>query len=93
MKDKNSTEMVDIITSGLDNCEFLAVSIEYGRAEETEVLARMISGSGRECKACRSTAEAFETAMNSGADSVLAAGSIYLAGDMRTLYKIHQKHV
>ena len=93
MKDKNSAEMVDIITTGLDNCEFFAVSIEYGRAEEPEVLARMISESGRECRAFDSTAEAFESAMNSGADSVLAAGSIYLAGDMRTLYKIHEKQV
>lgn len=93
MKDKNSSEMVDIITSGLSNCEFFAVSIEYGRAEEPEVLARMITDSGGECRAFASTAEAFETAMKSGAECIIAAGSIYLAGEMRTLYNLHEKHV
>jgi hypothetical protein len=88
MKDKNSNEMVDIITSGLDNCEYLAVSIEYGRAEEPYHLAQMIRDAGCDCRACASTAEALETAMKSGADCVLSAGSIYLAGDLRSLYKI-----
>ena len=92
MKDKNSAEMVDIITSGTSNSEFYAVSIEYGRAEDPERLAGMIRASGRECRAFGSTEEAFESAMNSGADCVIAAGSIYLAGEMRTLYTNKEKH-
>ena len=92
MKDKNSAEMVDIITAGLENCEILAVAIDYGRAEDPKVLSEMISSKGRKCKACGSTAEAFETAMDSDAECILAAGSIYLAGEMRSLYENTVKH-
>jgi dihydrofolate synthase/folylpolyglutamate synthase len=93
MKDKNSEEMVDIITSGLEGCEFLAVSIDYGRAEDPEVLAKRIKAKGRDCMACGSTSEAFEIAMKSGADCILAAGSIYLAGEMRSLFEKNVKHL
>ncbi len=93
MKDKNSEEMVDIITSGLEGCEFLAVSIDYGRAEDPVVLAKRIKAKGRECMACGSTSEAFEIAMKSGADSILSSGSIYLAGEMRSLFENNVKHL
>ena len=87
MKDKNSGHMVDILTSGLEDCEYLAVSIDYGRAESAEKISEMISSAGCKSTVCRSLEEAFWAAMNSGADSVLVAGSIYIAGEMRSIFK------
>lgn len=92
MQDKNSSEMVDIITSGMQSCEFITVAIDYGRAEDADVLADKIAQEGLTAKACSSTEEAFEMAMDSGADSVLVAGSIYLAGELRSIYKNAQVH-
>ena len=87
MKDKNSVRMVDILTKGLKKCEYLAVSIDYGRAESAETMAEMIGSAGDCCRACVTLKEAFETAMNSDNDCVLVAGSIYIAGEMRSIFK------
>ncbi len=87
MKDKNSVRMLDILTSGLDNCEYLAVSIDYGRAESEEMISEMINSAGKRCRACRSLKEAYETAVNSDHDCILVAGSIYIAGEMRSIFK------
>ena len=91
MHDKNSESMVEILTESLENCDYLAVSIDYGRAESAEEIARMITSKGCTCRAFGSTEEAFDAAMESGADCVLAAGSIYLAGEMRSIYKNAQR--
>lgn len=87
MKDKNSGRMVEILTSGIENCEYLAVSIDYGRAEDAGSISEMINASGGSCSACASLGEAFAEAMDSGADGILVAGSIYLAGEMRSIFK------
>lgn len=87
MQDKNSSEMVKILTSGLENCDYLTVSIDYGRAESAEKIAEMIGQEGCKVNACASLEDAFDIAMSSGAGCILVAGSIYIAGEMRSIFK------
>lgn len=86
MKDKNSTRMVQYLTGGLRGCTFAAAAVGYGRAESPERIAGLFSASGRGCYICDDVEDAYRTAMNGNYQCILVTGSIYLAGEMRTLY-------
>ncbi len=86
MKDKNSTRMVQYLTGGLKGCAYAAAAVSYGRAESPERIAGLVSASGRGCYICDDVDDAYRTAMSGNYQCILVTGSIYLAGEMRTLY-------
>ena len=86
MKDKNSVRMVQLLTGGLKGCSYAAAAVDYERAEAPERIGELIAGCGRGCMVFESTREAYEYAEDSSFECILTAGSIYLAGEMRTLF-------
>ena len=86
MKDKNSVRMVQYLTGGLKGCTYAAAAVDYGRAESSERIAGLVSAAGRGCFVCDDTEDAYRTAMSGNYQCILVTGSIYLAGEMRTLY-------
>ena len=86
MKDKNSLRMVQLLTGGLRGCSYAAAAVDYERAEAPERIGELIAGCGRGCMVFESTREAYEYAKDSSFECILTAGSIYLAGEMRTLF-------
>ena len=86
MKDKNSVRMVQLLTGGLRGCSYAAAAVDYERAEAPERIGELIAGCGRGCMIFESTREAYEYAKDSSFECILTTGSIYLAGEMRTLF-------
>lgn len=86
MQDKNSVRMVQLLTTGLRGCSYMAAAVDYGRAEDPGRIAELITSCGRGCTVCASVSEAFGLARDSGFECVLVTGSIYLAGEMRGLF-------
>ena len=86
MKDKNSVRMVQLLTGGLKGCSYAAAAVDYERAEAPERIGELIAGCGRGCIVFESTREAYEYAEDSSFECILTTGSIYLAGEMRTLF-------
>ena len=86
MKDKNSVRMVQLLTGGLKGCSYAAAAVDYERAEDPERIGELIAGCGHGCMVFESTREAYEYAKDSSFQCILTTGSIYLAGEMRTLF-------
>ena len=86
MKDKNSVRMVQLLTGGLKGCSYAAAAVDYERAEDPERIGELIAGCGHGCMVFESTREAYEYAKDSDFQCILTTGSIYLAGEMRTLF-------
>ena len=86
MKDKNSVRMVQCLTGGLKGCSYAATAVDYERAEEPERIGELITSRGRGCMVFDTTLEAYEYAKDSSFECILTTGSIYLAGEMRTLF-------
>ena len=86
MKDKNSVRMVQLLTGGLKGCSYAAAAVDYERAEDPERIGELIAGCGHGCMVLESTREAYEYAKDSAFQCILTTGSIYLAGEMRTLF-------
>ncbi len=86
MKDKNYTRMIQSLTGNMRGCTFAVASVDYGRAESPERLGELFSESGRPCIVCESAAEAYEISKEGNYDCVVVTGSIYLAGELRSLY-------
>lgn len=86
MKDKNSVRMVQLLTGGLKGCSYAAAAVDYERAEDPERIGGLIAGCGHGCMVFESTREAYEYAKDSTFECILTTGSIYLAGEMRTLF-------
>ena len=86
MKDKNSVRMVQLLTGGLKGCSYAAAAVDYERAEDPERIGELIAGCGHGCMVFESTREAYEYAKDSAFQCILTTGSIYLAGEMRTLF-------
>ena len=86
MKDKNSVRMVQLLTGGLKGCSYAAAAVDYERAEDPERIGELIAGCGHGCMVLESTREAYEYAKDSSFQCILTTGSIYLAGEMRTLF-------
>ena len=86
MKDKNYTRMIQLLTGNMKGCTYAAAAVDYGRAEDPERLGEMFAACGRKCIVCESAAEAYEISKDGNYESVLVTGSIYLAGELRSLY-------
>ncbi len=86
MKDKNYTRMIQLLTGNMKGCTFATASVDYGRAEAPERLGELFAAYGRSCIVCDSAAEAYEISKDGNYGSVLVTGSIYLAGELRSLY-------
>ena len=86
MKDKNYTRMIQLLTGNLRGCTYAAAAVEYGRAEDPERLGEVFAACGRGCIVCDSAAEAYEISKDGKYECVLVTGSIYLAGELRSLY-------
>lgn len=86
MKDKNSVRMVQLLTGGLKGCSYAAAAVDYERAEDPERIGELIAGCGHGCMVFESTRETYEYAKDSAFQCILTTGSIYLAGEMRTLF-------
>ena len=86
MKDKNYTRMIQLLTENMRGCSFATAAVDYGRAEDPERLGELFAECGRSCMVCESAAEAYEIAKDGNYESVLVTGSIYLAGELRSLY-------
>ena len=86
MKDKNSVRMVQLATGGLRGCSYAATAVDYERAEDPERIGELITSCGRGCMIFDTTLEAYEYAKDSSFECILTTGSIYLAGEMRTLF-------
>lgn len=83
MQDKNSHRMVQLLSGNMRGVNFASTAIDYERAEDPDVLARMFADAGRGCTSYQSAEEAFREAMASDFGCILITGSIYLAGAMR----------
>ena len=86
MKDKNYTRMIQLLTENMRGCTYATAAVDYGRAEDPERLGELFAACGRGCMVCESAAEAYEVAKDGNYECVLVTGSIYLAGDLRSLY-------
>ena len=86
MKDKNYTRMIQLLSGNLRGCTYAAAAVEYGRAETPERLGELFAACGRSCIVCESAAEAYEISRDGKYGCVLVTGSIYLAGELRSLY-------
>lgn len=86
MKDKNYTRMIQLLTANMKGCTYAAAAVEYGRAEDPERLGEVFAACGRGCIVCDSAAEAYELSKDGKYGCVLVTGSIYLAGELRSLY-------
>lgn len=90
MKDKNSVRMVQLLTGGLRGCSYATTAVSYARAESPERIGELIAEAGRDCIVCDSLEEAYGLASDPAYECILVTGSIYLAGEMRSLY--YQSH-
>ena len=86
MKDKNSVRMIQLLTGGLKGCSYAATAVDNERAEDPLRIGELIAECGRSCDAFGSVREAYEYAKDSAFQCILTTGSIYLAGEMRTLF-------
>lgn len=86
MKDKNYVRMIQLLTGNMRGCSYAAASVDYGRAESPERLGGLFAECGRPCIVCDSAAEAYEISKGDNYECVLVTGSIYLAGELRSLY-------
>lgn len=86
MKDKNYSRMIQLLTGNMKYCTFATAAVEYGRAEDPARLGELFAANGRSCIVCESAAEAYEISRDGNYGSVLVTGSIYLAGELRSLY-------
>ncbi|MBQ9273122.1 MAG: hypothetical protein IJ227_05345, partial [Mogibacterium sp.] len=86
MRDKNSARMIQLLLAKLKGCTYAAAAVDYGRAEDPSVIGERIVSLGRGCMVCDSVSEAYDIAMKGNYQCVLVTGSIYLAGEMRSLY-------
>ncbi|MBQ3370876.1 MAG: bifunctional folylpolyglutamate synthase/dihydrofolate synthase [Mogibacterium sp.] len=86
MKDKNYTRMIQLMTGNMRGCNFATAAVEYGRAEDPERLGETFAACGRSCIVCESAAEAYQLSKDGKYECVLVTGSIYLAGELRSLY-------
>ena len=85
MKDKNSLRMIQLLTGGLRGCSYAATAVDYERAEDPERIGELIAARGRGCMVFETVREACGYAKDSNFECILTTGSIYLAGEMRTL--------
>ena len=86
MKDKNYTRMIQLLTGNVRGCTYATAAVDYGRAEDPERLGEVFAACGRSCIVCDSAAEAYEISKDGNYGCVLVTGSIYLAGELRSLY-------
>ena len=86
MKDKNYTRMIQLLTGNMRGCTYATAAVDYGRAEDPERLGEMFAVCGKRCIVCDSAAEAYEISKDGNYGCVLVTGSIYLAGELRSLY-------
>ena len=86
MKDKNYTRMIQLITANMKGCTYATAAVEYGRAEDPERLGEIFAECGRGCIVCESAAEAYALSKDREYGCVIVTGSIYLAGELRSLY-------
>ena len=86
MKDKNYTRMIQLLTGNMKGCTYATAAVDYGRAEDPERLGEVFAACGRSCIVCESAAEAYEISKEGNYGCVLVTGSIYLAGELRSLY-------
>ncbi|MBR3124684.1 MAG: hypothetical protein IKF42_04535, partial [Mogibacterium sp.] len=86
MKDKNYTRMIQLLTENMRGCTYSTAAVDYGRAEDPERLGEVFASCGRSCIVCESAAEAYEISKDGKYGCVLVTGSIYLAGELRSLY-------
>ena len=86
MKDKNYTRMIQLMTGNMRCCTYATAAVEYGRAEDPERLGEIFAACGRSCIVCDSAAESYEISKDGNYECVLVTGSIYLAGELRSLY-------
>ena len=86
MKDKNYTRMIQLLTGNLKGCTYATAAVDYGRAEDPGRLGEVFAACGRGCMVCDSAAEAYEISKDGNYGCVLVTGSIYLAGELRSLY-------
>ena len=87
MKDKNHFDMIKSLAEKLPSCDFMSVAVAYDRAEDPEVIREEFISQGCDCTAALNVREACEYAAASGCDCMLVTGSIYLAGEMRSLLR------
>ncbi|MDD2649325.1 MAG: bifunctional folylpolyglutamate synthase/dihydrofolate synthase [Eubacteriales bacterium] len=85
MKDKLVPQLVGILSS-IAKC-VIAVPVSTPRAASTGEIAEMFMASGKECEKAETLASGLETALLKAGDNgvVVCAGSLYLAGEMRSL--------
>jgi dihydrofolate synthase/folylpolyglutamate synthase len=86
MKDKNYTRMIQLLTANMKGCTYATAAVEYGRAEDPEHLGEIFAECGRGCIVCESAAEAYALSKDGEYGCVIVTGSIYLAGELRSLY-------
>lgn len=86
MKDKNYTRMIQLLTTNMKGCTYATAAVDYGRAEEPDRLGEVFAACGKGCIVCESAAEAYELSKDGKYGCVLVTGSIYLAGELRSLY-------
>ena len=86
MKDKNYTRMIQLLTGNMKGCTYATAAVDYGRAEDPERLGEIFAACGKSCIVCDSAAEAYEISKDGNYECVLVTGSIYLAGELRSLY-------
>ena len=86
MKDKNYMRMIQLLTANMKGCTYATAAVDYGRAEDPERLGEVFSACGRKCIICDSATEAYEISKDGNYGCVLVTGSIYLAGELRSLY-------
>ena len=83
MDDKDADAMADAVAP--QTAQFYCVSPDSERAMPAESLAARLRAAGMAAEACTSAAEAVEKALGSALPAV-AFGSLYLAGEIRTLF-------
>ena len=86
MKDKNYTRMIQLLAGNTKGCTYATAAVDYGRAEDPERLGEVFAACGKKCIVCESAAEAYEISKDGKYGCVLVTGSIYLAGELRSLY-------
>lgn len=86
MKDKDYNRMIQLLVGNMKGCTFATAAVDYGRAEDPEHLGEIFAAYGKSCIVCESAAEAYEISGDGNYGSVLVTGSIYLAGELRSLY-------
>jgi dihydrofolate synthase/folylpolyglutamate synthase len=86
MQDKNLSRMIQLLLEGLKDCEYASCAVDYSRAEDPALIADKLRAAGASCKAFDSVRAAYEHAKGSDYECILVTGSIYLAGEIRSLY-------